>query len=663
MRQQWVFFFLFAAAAWGGEAVPTLPAFGNSVQEFYLEAFRKNHAERKVRLEAVKTRADAERYAAEARKRVRDCFHFPSRKSPLAARTTGRREFAHCFVENVLFQSRENFTVSGSLFLPKGAEKGGCPAVLILSGHASEGKVYYQPIARKLAACGIAAFLIDAIGQGERHQFRTVPGFPQEEPDPVLEHNILGKQQLLVGEWLGDWRTYDAVRAVDYLETRSEIDPARIGVTGNSGGGTLTVWLAAVEDRIKAMAPGCYVTTWTHNVENELPADIEQMPPCAIREGLELADFLIAAAPRDCLLLGQKNDFFDSRGILECRDDLQKISALLGRDDSAQILLGEGGHEASAFLQKGTCDFFCRVFGMPRPTGEMEHPEEMTREELDASPGGEVSLLPGERLVRDFTRERAVALRKERKSMTRETLRETLKTLLSLDGTEVPPYRVLRPRFHEIAGKPIRQSRFGLETEPGRVMAVLSLFSGQRVYYHLAQWPRVTLYIPHLDAAMELKNDSRAKDAILFGLDVRGVGECRPASGEPFSASRFFNHYSYDYHYAALSLMLGKPYLGGKVHDILCAVELLSRHSPEIVLEARGQGCVPALIAAVLSDRVTKLRLIDCPESWESMAVSAWPAAETSPLSLMIPGVLQFFDIPDLKRAVAEKLLPCDSGN
>ena len=103
--------------------------------------------------------------------------------------------------------------------------------------------------------------------------------------------------------------------------------------------------------------------------------------------------------------------------------------------------------------------------------------------------------------------------------------------------------------------------------------------------------------------------------------------------------------------------MFGKSYLGGKVRDILCAVELLAPHSGNVELEGRGIGGIPALIAAVLSDKIRKIRLTDVPDSWEGMIVPRLPDAEKSPMSCMISGILEYMDLPDLRKAIAEKIV------
>ena len=117
----------------------------------------------------------------------------------------------------------------------------------------------------------------------------------------------------------------------------------------------------------------------------------------------------------------------------------------------------------------------------------------------------------------------------------------------------------------------------------------------------------------------------------------------------------FFAQYEFDYHYASLGNMFGVPYLSGKVKDLLAAVALLSRNGSEIHLRANGQGTIPALTAALLSDKITSLHLENGPDSWLEMVhtsnLTQWP------LSCMIPGILAETDLPEIREAIAEKLI------
>lgn len=628
-------------------------AFGNAVQDFYLEKFRRNQAERKARLDALKTRQDAENFVADIRKKVRSCFHFPAEKCPLDAKITGTVDYPDYTLEKVLYHSRENYPVSANLYLPKN-RTGKIPAVLFLCGHSATGKAFpgYQCAQRGLAQRGFAVLAVDPVGQGERHQFLNIKEFPM---NPCLEHNVLGKQMLLNGDWFGEWRTYDAIRGLDYLLSRPEIDPARIGVHGTSGGGTLTSWASAVDDRFFAAAPSCFVTTWVCDIENELPSDIEQCPPDAAKYGLEIVDFLIASAPRPYLLLGQANDFFDPHGLQEIEQEMRHLYRLLGCEDRISMNIGSEGHCLSRPQRECAYDFFCRQAGIANPVRAEGDIRTGTDEEIHAAPGGEVVNIPGEKKLHELILEKSAALKAARKSWTLPEMRRILIEKLGMDAPFVPHVRMLRP-----LGVPLSDSdfmlisRFGLETEPGRVMALLHR-SAKDSFYHIHDDAEILLYIPHVDSISEL-GTRMEKDAALYSLDMRGVGECTPTTCNMPPAADFFGYYGFDFHYTALAHMFGKTYLGGKVKDILCAVEMLSEHCPHIELEGHGQGAIPALIAAVLSDKIKAVRLTDAPESWESMQTPQFPEAEKSAMSVMIPGILEFFDLPDLRKAIADKI-------
>ena len=624
--------------------------FGNAVQEFYLEKVRYTQAVRKARLAALKTREDAEKLIAETRTKVRFCFQFPAEKCPLNAKITGKLDDPEFTMEKIMFRSRKNYTVTANFYLPKKRE-GRVPAILFVCGHAAEGKasVTYRTAMLGLVMRGFAVLAIDPVGQGERHQFLDIPGFPV---NPCMEHNILGKQMLLNGDWFGSWRTYDAVRGMDYLLTRPEIDPARVGVHGNSGGGTLTTWVSAVDDRFFAAAPSCFVTTWVHDIENELPSDIEQCPPNAMKYGLEISDFLIAGAPRPYLLLGQKNDFFDPRGIVEVRDELKGLYKLLGCEDRIELCIGPTNHGLSVTLREAAYEFFCKQAGIANPSkseGTITPPE---KTETFAAPGGEVVNMPTERKTHDLIVEKTAAFKASWKKLGLAEIRRILIEKSGMDSPSVPYYRVLRAV--NVPNTDLYAIRFGLETEPGRVMSILFSLTNGKCYFPEAK--KIRLFIPNLDSMTEIST-GEITGTDLYALDIRGSGECMPTSCNLPAGANFFAYYGFDFHYTALGNMFGRSYFGGKVKDILCAVELLSQSSGNIELEVHGIGGIPALIAAVLSDKIKKIRLVDVPDSWESMVVPIMPDPEKSPMSCMIPGILEHFDLPELRSVIADKII------
>ena len=612
--------------------------FRNSVQEYYLKEVKKVYTERKKRLKSIKTRKQALQYVAEVRKKIEASFALPKRKTPLNARITNEKTVNDITIRNVIYESRPNYPVTGLLYLPQNANK--CPAALVLCGHAEEGKaaISYQTVCINLAAQGFVVLVIDPVNQGERHQLLEVKNVPTY---CTIAHNMQGKQLHLSDDFLGTWRAWDAIRGIDYLLTLPEVDPDRIGITGNSGGGTMTTFVNALEARTCVAAPSCYITTWKREVENELPADIEQMPPAALKYGLDMADFIIAQAPRPTLILGQKNDFFDPRGTVEAYEDVKHIYSLLGKEENIRLFIGPDSHGYHQANRTAMYNFFNEVIFDKKDIVEDESLQLLTPEETFCTPQGEVFYMPEYRKLHDFIIELAQKNRSKCRDFTLDEMRKKLANILKLDKIEIPYVRSLR-----YSGE---NSRFGLETEKELVMSVLKFYR-EGIYYHIPAAEKAILYIPHLDSDKELlQSDIIQQEENVYGLDIRGIGELRPDSCEPGNRN-FFGQYLFDYHYNSLGVMLDKPYLGGKVKDILMTLELLkSCGVKNISLKAEGQGCIPALFAAILSDIPVDVELNNMPESYLDIAgkiYTHWP------MSIMAPGILKLTDLDILRKYI-----------
>ncbi len=618
--------------------------YGSNVNEFYVDKVRATLAGRARRLAAIRTKKDAEAYVANARRQLAKIFKFP-RRTPLDPVVTATEDRGGYVVEKLYYFSRPGYPVTANLYLPK-KRAGKVPGVLVVCGHAYEGKACdtYASAAIGLVSKGFASLVIDPIEQGERKQYAGV-----ENPRGGLcaYHNMMGKQMALEGEWLGAWRVWDAIRGLDYLETRAEIDAKRLFVTGNSGGGTLTTWVAAADPRPVAVAPSCYVTSWLYNIENELPADIEQMPPRVLELGLDMGDLLLAHAPRDILILGQKNDFFDPRGVRSTYEEVRRVNALLG--GRTDVFVGPTDHGFSVHNREAMYGFFLKTAGLK---GAAKEPKIVlpTPEETWAV-GGSVFNIPGTRNVRDLIAEKADALAKARKPLSADALRARLAKALAVGKPFVPHYRVLR----SAQKNGLLSARFGLETEPGRVLAVLLQQPCDHSYFHaVVPGKEATLRIPDLDGLTELHERGAADGEAVFALDIRSIGEMMPSGTDQPENRDFYSPYQFDYHYASLGQLFGEPIVGGKVKDILCAVEFLAAcGAKKIHLEGNGLGAIPALFAAALSDKVATLKLTNAIDSYDA---EARKAVTLLPLSCIVPGILAFTDLPAIRKLVAKKL-------
>src|SRR5947208_10808734 len=224
----------------------------------------------------------------------------------LNVRITGRVQSENYVIEKVMFESAPGFFVTANLYRPN--RPGRFPAVLLQSGHTQEGKPEPQRVAVNLALKGFVALTFDPLGQGEREQTyerqvdRPLAGWS------VNEHIQAGAQSILIGESVARYFIWDAKRAVDYLLSRPDVDAARIGCAGCSGGGALTTYVGALDPRVKAVAPACYINSYRLLFRGPNP-DSEMSLPGFIAKGLDIADLVELSAPSPWLLLATTGDY------------------------------------------------------------------------------------------------------------------------------------------------------------------------------------------------------------------------------------------------------------------------------------------------------------------------------------------------------------------
>jgi cephalosporin-C deacetylase-like acetyl esterase len=625
-----------------------LNGYQHMVLDYYVDKVRAISKRRSTRLNRLKTPTEALEYQEEVLKAINKAFSPIPPKTPLKPQITGTLKRNRYRIEKIIFESRPDCFVTGNLYIPDKID-GKAPGVIAPCGHSDNGKAcdLYQGFCQRLAVSGFVVLIYDPFNQGERDQYINIP-----DRDAVQSccpaHNMMGKQLELIGEYFGMWRVWDGIRALDYLLERPEVDSTRIGLTGNSGGGTLTTWLWAVDDRFTMAAPGCFVTTFLHNLENELPADCEQYPPGVIGEGLEMADFFIARAPKPVLLLGQKYDYFDRRGLLSAYEDLQRFYEVLQAPrQNIACSLGPQGHGYSSHNQEAMVDFFCFHAGMK--SVRIPETEVIKDEDLYATAKGNV-ILAGSKPIYEMIAEKSDELSAKRKPLNAKSLRKHLISLLNVPKNRIiPHYRVLRPT--NIAGN--TYARYAIDTE-SRIQAILKKRMAKPQYAGTLDVNEVAhLYIPHISSEDDIINDTMAKDLInsneLYLLDVRGLGESTPED-----ISHFFQPYGMDYMFHGHGLLLGESYLGRRVYDALSTIDLLLHEGArEIRLYGRGQGSIIALFTAIIQDQIVSVTLKNSPESYESWVhapLVSWASAN------FLRNVLKYFDLPDCMEIVKDKL-------
>jgi len=631
-----------------------LNRFPRMMQDWLVTEVRAAEARGNVKRTKLKTKADAEAYVKSVQERIRMSFRPFPEQTALNAKVTRVIEREAYRIENIHFESRPGFIVTGNLYLPTNTPSK-VPGVIGVCGHSLNGKAAeaYQSFAQGLARQGIACFLIDPAGQGERFQYLNEK-LGSRLSGGTTEHNQMGNSMLLVGEFLGAWFAWDAIRALDYLLTRPEIDERHIGVTGNSGGGTQTTWLCGLEPRFTMGAPSCFVTTFRRDAENELPQDNEQCPPRVLALDLDHCDFLAAMGPKPVIIMAQEKDYFDARGSAETYKRLKKLYTLLGKPENIALHTGPDPHGYSQPNREAMYRFFGKATGL-----KMAEVEPAISIEKDANllctPQGQVGAMSS-RTIMSFTKEKAESLASKRGKLDLNVVREVLK-LPTMPKT-APDYRILRS-----AGNRKYPAKayctYAVETET-EVHALVTRLSAEALTSRLPRGlKKAALYISHHSADAELRDEplvqellAASPDAAFFACDVRGIGDSQP---DTCGVDQFFARYGSHYFYAAYSFMLDRPLLGQRVHDVLRVVQVLAAAGhEEIHLVGNGWGALPAAFAALLSPAVKQVTLKHALTSFHELAIhedQQWPYAT------MLRDVLAKFDLPECYAQLEAKNL------
>lgn len=336
-------------------------------------------------------------------------------RTPLRARVTGRCACAGYTLEKILFESQPRHYVTAALYLPQGQPP--FPGVLVPCGHSANGKgaETYQRVSILLARSGMVALCYDPIDQGERAQLLDEKRKPLTPG--TIGHSLLGVGSMLLGRNTATYRIWDGMRAIDYLQSRPEVDPKRIGCTGNSGGGTLTSYLMALDERIQAAAPSCYLTSLRRLLETIGPQDAEQNICGQVAYSMDHRDYVLMRSPRPTLMCCATRDFFDIGGAWDTFRKAKRFYTRQGYAERIDLIEADEKHGFTPSLRQAAVRWMRRwLLGIDAPVWDSDPPV-LTDPEIQCTPDGQVMLLPGARNVYDLNADLADRLIPERKRL------------------------------------------------------------------------------------------------------------------------------------------------------------------------------------------------------------------------------------------------------
>ncbi|MFC1606358.1 alpha/beta hydrolase family protein [Candidatus Latescibacterota bacterium] len=368
-------------------------------REIVGEAYRYLDA-RDNKLSHITTEEQFAEYRDTVRSELAEAFGPLPEHSPLNPRVTGTLEHEGIVIQKVIIESRPGFQVTGCVFKKRNA-RGRLPAVLYVCGHTADGfrSPTYQHVILNLASKGFLVYAIDPVGQGERLQYYDQDKKTSRIGGPTSQHSYAGLQYLYIGKTMAMVRLWDCIRAVDYLCDRPDVDTQHIGVQGRSGGGTMSSFLGAMDDRITAAAPECYITSYRRLLESIGPQDAEQHLLSQISRGLDHGDFLIARAPKPTLVVTTTRDFFSIQG---ARETVQSIKSLNLPSATGKLSLVEDDapHQSTKKNREAVYAFFMDAFSVSAEPTDVEIPP-LTAEQLTVTESGQ-TVTSGSKSVHDL---------------------------------------------------------------------------------------------------------------------------------------------------------------------------------------------------------------------------------------------------------------------
>lgn len=554
-------------------------------------------------------------------------------------------------IERLWIRTLPDLVVTANMYLPSGLD-GPAPAILYLCGHSPRQKLHYQEHARRFAQLGFVTLIVDTVQHGE------IPGTHHGSHLEGAFHWMSRGYSPAAAE------TWNAMRAIDLLVARDDVDAARIGVTGHSGGGAVSWWVAAADPRVRAIAPSSGTGgEASHLRDHTLDGHCDCYFP-SWTDGTTSIETYAMVAPRPVLVVAPRYDeIFHPDSPAAIVDRLSTLYRTTGREQDLRMCSVEAGHQYTSASRRAIFAWMLtHVAGVPTTPEDIDdidgivHPDEdlqvltasepLPPQRNAALPGwfrGPRPQLPERERVREQLRNLILQLspinpanapvRIERRYLRADRLTDDLRIdserTVSLAAILARTLPGGRPGDEDSAAAPdpaVASSalRAGddspLPAPPSGGVLTIDLRSpedgGRRWWTAFStRWP------------------APGAHAI---FDVRGTGDTGFHPGQAW-------------HLRRAAAMLGRTLPMMRIHDTLSAVHALSRVAqPEsTVLRAEGDLAVVALFAAVMEPRITKVHVAQLPPTLDS---ATNPTGQNDIIEVL--HALRIADIPELLTLV-----------
>lgn len=618
----------------------------------YLDAIAMTHLnQRRARVDALSNRSQAEAYQTAFRlDAARLMGGLPEMRTPLRARTVGAIPLDGFSLERVVFESQPGFHVTANVYVPAAA--GVHPAVLLTPGHGADGKVrggVQAQIAAHLAKRGVVVMFYDVLGHGERLQTFDPDRGVARAGGATGEHTMAFQQTLPAGDNPARYFVWDAMRGLDYLSSRPDVDAARLGALGCSGGGMVSAYLAALDMRVKAAAAGCYISDFEHMIPTYGPQEAEQSLPDFIARGHNVTDWVLAAAPRPFAIISTHDDSFPLGGAEAAYEDARRFYRLFGAEDRIQWIVGPGGHGAFAPIASQIVGFFLKTLNGDEAPVVVDEVQLPPPEDLLVTNTGQVSTAFKAQTVQTLNRQRADRLRPPALPAggtgpdARTDLAGRIRNVARV--TAVPGDHAPRVAFLQ------RDQRQGYRIDAIRMTSEPGItLDGFYARHDGAPRPAIVLLTDETPETLRqpggLIDQYAERGWNVFALRPRGWGGSEEVKSPLVG----------DWGLLSLrALLVGKTVPGMRMDDAIQAINWLAAQpsvdAGRIALHGSGVMGPVALQAGVLDSRVERIILDGALARYRDI-VEAPISLDTPEINL--PGVLRQYDLPDLVAAMPQ---------
>jgi dienelactone hydrolase len=592
---------------------------------------RREHA-----IDGVRAVADAERRKQSVRATLLGILGgLPDYNGPLHPRITGNIQAEGYAIEKLIFESLPGLFVTANVYRP--SQQGRFPAILLQAGHTQEGKPESQRLAANLALKGFVVLAFDPIGQGEREQTYD----PQIQSPlagwSVNEHIQQGAQSILIGESVARYFIWDAKRALDYLLSRPDVDNTRVGATGCSGGGALTTLIGALDSRIKAVAPACFINSYRMLFAGPDP-DSEMSLPGLLSHGLDMADYVELSAPVPWLILATHDDYFTPAGARPVYEEARRWFGLYGAADRLRFFVGPGPHGTPLETREAIYEWMIRWLKDGHGDFHEQPVKLYTNHELLVTQTGRVEDEPGSRKLYQVILEEFRARKKQ------GTIPELLAELRRLNVPSGGP-PVEEKVLTESNGPDGSRQRLKFESEPGvEIEGDLSIPAspGRKPAVLLVADKMSSYWIPSTGVLAERIVKSGRVVLELEPRDSPTQDDHRPYLGNWLTNAR--------------ADLIGRNLPSMRAHDILRGVDLLLARSDvdpaSVRAAARGVKGIWLLLAAAADPRISKVWLDRTPYS---VRAALSHSINTNLFDAVIPGFALHWDLDDLTKAMGSR--------